>query len=325
MVACRVDGEMRVLVTGASGFVGHHLCSRLLADGWKVRVFLRDRAVAAFPSAVDIVRGGSLGAVVSRPEALAGVHTVVHLAARVHVMNDPAADPLALFRKANVDLTRQVANASALAGVKRLVYVSTVKVNGEEAGEPYREDSPPSPTDPYGVSKWEAEQCLRQIERETGLEVVIIRPPLVYGPGVKANFLAMMNAVRRGIPLPFALIANKRSLIYVGNLVDALATCTTHPAAAGKTYLVSDGRDVSTPELVRLTAKALGVPERLVPLPVALLRLAACLAGRTAFVNRLLGSLTVDISAIRSDLGWNPPFTVDEGLRETAAWFKEQL
>jgi nucleoside-diphosphate-sugar epimerase len=180
------------------------------------------------------------------------------------------------------------------------------------------------PSDPYGISKWEAEQTLRKIEAEAGLEVVILRPTLVYGPGVKANFLNLMKIISNGIPLPFASITNKRSLIYVGNLVDALATCTVHPAAAGNTYLVSDGEDVSTPDLIRRMAAALGVPTRLFPVPIPLMRLAGAVTGKSAAVKRLLGSLTVDSSEIKRRLDWQPPFTMEEGLRETTEWFKSK-
>jgi nucleoside-diphosphate-sugar epimerase len=257
--------------------------------------------------------------------ALAGVDTVIHLAARVHIMDDTAADPLTQFRKVNVEGTARLAREAAKAGVRRLVFISSIKVNGEETGTPYTPDSPPNPADPYGISKWEAEQALLTIGAETGLEVVIVRPTLVYGPGVKANFLNMIKVVHRGIPLPFASISNKRSLIYVGNLVDALAVCATHPSAAGRTYLVSDGEDVSTPDLIRMTAAALGVPARLFPFPLSLMRLVGKITGKTAAVNRLTGSLTVDSSRIRSELGWKPPFTMREGLRETAKWFKKQF
>jgi nucleoside-diphosphate-sugar epimerase len=253
--------------------------------------------------------------------ALAGVDTIIHLAARVHIMDDPEADPLIEFRRVNVEGTAQLAREAAKAGVKRLVFISSIKVNGEETSTPYTSDSPPHPSDPYGISKWEAEQALRKIEAESGLEVVVVRPTLVYGPGVKANFLKMMKIISSGIPLPLASIKNKRSLIHVGNLVDALVTCASHPAAAGHTYLVSDGEDASTPELIRRTAKALGVPAWLLPFPVSLMRLAGKLTGRRGAVNRLTGSLTVDSSKIRRELGWVPPFTMEEGLLETAAWF----
>jgi len=214
-----------------------------------------------------------------------------------------------------------LAREAAAAGVRRLVFISSIKVNGEETAEPYSESSLPQPTDPYGISKWEAEQELRKIEAETGLEIVVVRPTLVYGPGVKANFLNMMTFVQRGMPLPLAAIANKRSFIYVGNLADALTACAREPAAAGQTYLVSDGDDVSSPELIRRTANALGVQPRLFPLPPALMRVAGKLTGRTAAVKRLLGSLVVDSSRISRELGWKPPFSMEEGLRETAKWF----
>jgi nucleoside-diphosphate-sugar epimerase len=205
--------------------------------------------------------------------------------------------------------------------VRRFVFISSIKVNGEERATPYTDADTPAPEDAYALSKWEAEQGLRQIAAETGLEVVILRPPLVYGPGVGANFLALLRAVACGVPLPLGAISNQHSLIYVGNLVDAMLRCIEHPAAAGKTFLVSDSEAVSTPELVRRMAAALGRPARLVALPVPLLRAAATLAGKSALAIRLLDSLSVDDTSIRRDLGWTPPFTLDEGLRETAAWY----
>jgi len=250
---------------------------------------------------------------------------VTHLAARVHIMNDTVTDPLTEFRKVNVDGTLKLARDAAVAGVRRFVYISSIKVNGEESSESYTPDSPASPSDPYGISKWEAEVGLHKIASETGLEVVVVRPTLVYGPGVKANFLNMMKIICKSIPLPFASIRNRRSLIYVGNLVDALAVCATHPDAAGKTYMVSDGEDVSTPDLIRRTASALGVPVRLLPFPVSLMKLLGKLTGKGGVVNRLTGSLTVDSSKIRRELGWVPPFTMEEGLLETAAWYKKQF
>ena len=317
---------MKMMITGATGFVGRVLTQRLLDDGYTVRGTLLpgespDRLTPdVLPTVV-----ASLGPDTPWQHALTGVDTVVHLAARVHIMDDPASDPLTEFRKVNTEGTARLAAEAARCGVKRLVFISSIKVNGEETDTPYVEESPVKPADPYGISKWEAEQALRQIEAETGLEVVIVRPTLVYGPGVKANFLKMMQAIKRRIPLPFASINNQRSLIYVGNLVDALATCATHPVAAGKTYLVSDGTDVSTPELIRQTAAALAVPARLLPFPVSLMRLAGKLTGKNGAVNRLTGSLTVDSSKIRRELGWVPPFTMEEGLKETAEWFKDNF
>ena len=315
-----------VLVTGASGFVGHFLCDLLLAQGFNVcGTLLKLGNHSLLVSGVEPVTIKPLSADTEWNHALAGVDSIIHLAARVHIMDDSSADPLTEFRRVNVEGTAQLAREAAKAGVKRLVFISSIKVNGEESAIPYTQDSPPNPTDPYGISKWEAEQALRKIEAETGLEIVIVRPPLVYGPGVKANFFKMIKIISRGVPLPLASITNKRSLIYVGNLVEALATCASHPSAAGKTYLLSDGEDVSTPELIRRTAKALGVPARLLPFPLPLMRLAGKLTGKSGAVNRLTGSLTVDSSRMRQELGWTPPFTMEQGLEKTAKWFKEQF
>lgn len=312
-----------ILVTGSTGFVGTALCERLLVYNHSVRgsVWVEESSTN-IPVGIEVSRINSIGPNTDWSEALSGIDTVIHLAARVHIMNDTSCDPLVEFRQVNVAGTKRLASEAAKAGVNRLVFISSIKVNGEETEVPYTLDSTPNPSDPYGISKWEAEQCLRQIEAETGMEVVVVRPTLVYGPGVKANFLNMMKIIQRGIPLPLASITNKRSLIYIGNLVDALATCSTHPTAAGKTYLVSDGEDVSTPELIRRVARALGKPARLVPITPIMLRLAGAMAGKSAAVNRLTGSLTVDSSKIRHELGWIPPFTMAEGLRVTAEWFK---
>lgn len=317
---------MKLLITGATGFVGHFLCDRLLDQGFSVRgTLLASEVVSSLVSGVESVTVDPLGADTQWGHALESVDTIIHLAARVHIMDDPSSDPLTEFRRVNVEGTAQLAREAAKAGVRRLVFISSIKVNGEENVTPYTPDSTSNPSDPYGISKWEAEQALRKIEAETGLEVVVVRPTLVYGPGVKANFLNMMKVISLGIPLPLASITNRRSLIYVGNLVDALATCAVHPKAAGNTYLVSDCEDVSTPELIRYTAKALGAPARLFPVPVSLMKLAGKLAGKSSAVNRLTGSLTVNSSKIRQELGWKPPFTMEDGLRETAGWFRKQF
>lgn len=316
---------MKFLVTGATGFVGNVLCNRLLSDGMYVRgTLLESESPRSLVSGVEQVVTEPLSSDTPWHHALSDVDTIIHLAARVHIMDDPSADPLTEFRKVNVEGTAQLAREAVKAGVRRLVYISSIKVNGEESTIPYTPGSPPNPSDPYGISKWEAEQALRKIEAETGLEVVVVRPTLVYGPGVKANFLNMMKIICRGIPLPLASVSNKRSLIYIGNLVDALLSCAVHPAAAGKTYLVSDGEDVSTPELLCRTANALGVPARLFPCPVTLIKLIGEFTGKKQVVNRLTGSLTVDSSKISQELGWKPPFAMEDGLRNTANWFLQK-
>lgn len=312
----------KVLVTGATGFVGRTLTKILLRRHDRiVGTLLESEQPSDLEAGVIPARITPLGADTDWRNALQGVDTIIHLAARVHVMNETVSDPLTQFRTVNVAGTEKLAREAVKAGVKRLVFISSIKVNGEESNIPYSIDSTPSPSDPYGISKWEAEQALRRIEAETGLEVVVVRPTLVYGPGVKANFLKMLTTVQKGIPLPFASINNSRSLIYVGNLVDALALCARHPDAVGKTYLVSDGEDVSTPELIRRAATALGVKPLLVPFPPVLMRLAGRITGKSSAVDRLLGSLAVDSSGIRRELGWQPPFTMEQGLSATAAWF----
>lgn len=314
----------KILITGATGFVGRILCERLVADGRQVMGAVRSmEQAAALLSGVEVVQIDSIGADTDWSDALTGVDTVVHLAARVHVMNDSASDPLAEFRKVNVAGIERLARIAATNGVKRLVYISSVKVNGEGALNPYTENDAAAPEDPYGISKWEAEQVLHKVAEDTGLEVVILRPPLVYAPGVKANFLSLFKIVDRGIPLPLAGVSNHRSLIYLGNLVDAIVTCINHQKASGQTYLVSDGEDVSTPELIRRVADALGRPARLFPFPPSLMRLAGKLFGKTDAVARLISSLTIDSSKIRRELNWKPPYTMEQGLKETAGWFKK--
>jgi nucleoside-diphosphate-sugar epimerase len=315
---------MNVFVTGATGFVGTALLRRLNQESYHLRAAVRPGwRGERLPSTVETVVAPSLSETSDYFRVLQGIDVVVHLAARVHVMADDAVDPLAEFRKVNVAGTERLARQAAAAGVRRLLFLSSVKVNGEGSMRPYREEDPPAPEDPYGVSKREAEELLRRVAAETGLDVVIIRPPLVYGPGVKANFLRLLETVRRGTPLPFSSINNKRSFIGLENLVDAIATCTAHPLAAGRTYLVSDGDDVSTPELVRKIASACDAPARLFPVPVPFMRLGGLLAGKRKAVDRLVGSLTVDTTKIRRELGWRPPFSMEQGLAETADWFRK--
>ncbi|MDO8773730.1 MAG: SDR family oxidoreductase [Burkholderiaceae bacterium] len=305
-----------ILVTGATGFVGSALIARLAHEGIETRACVR-RDNASMPNGVHTVQVGDLTADADWSHALTGVGVIVHAAARVHVMDDTATDPMAEFRRVNVQGTLLLARQAAAAGVRRFVFISSIKVNGEatKLGIPFSADDFPAPLDPYGVSKMEAEQGLREIAGQTGMEVVIIRPPLVYGPGVKANFAALMRAVQRGWPLPLGAVHNQRSLVALDNLVDFIVTCITHPQAANQTFLVSDGRDLSTTELVRGMAHAAGVPARLVPVPVWALQAGAALLGKGDAVQRLCGNLQVDISKARSLLGWVPPISVDEGLR----------
>jgi nucleoside-diphosphate-sugar epimerase len=256
--------------------------------------------------------------------ALRGVDVVVHLAARVHMMNDDAPDTLTEFRRVNVEGTVALARAAVEHGVRRIVFVSSVKVNGEAtAGRPFTDDDAPAPQDPYGVSKREAEDALRMIGTRTGMEITIVRPALVYGPGVRANFLHLLKTVERGIPLPLPNIQNRRSLVGVENLADLLVECVGHPGAANETFMASDGEDVSTRELVARMAKALGRPARFLPVPESAIRLAARMTGKEAAVDRLFGSLVVDSSKARQKLGWKPPVTLDNGLAATARWYLE--
>jgi nucleoside-diphosphate-sugar epimerase len=315
-----------VLITGANGFIGSALINRLLQENVRLSAAVMDECDARhLPAEVKRLIVRPLSENSDYTADLKGIDVVVHLAARVHIMHDTAMDPLQEFRRVNLHGTERLARQAALSGVKRFVFISTVKVLGEETASSYREDTPLDPHDPYGISKAEAESALWRIAGETGLEVVVVRPPLVYGPGVKSNFLRLLETMQRGIPLPLKSIDNQRSLIYIENLVDALACCATHPNAAGQTYLVSDGEDVSTPVLLQRVASALGKKALLFPFPQGLLQLAGRLSGKSVAVERLVGSLQVDSSKIRNDLGWSPPFTMEEGLRETADWFKNNF
>ncbi len=312
-----------ILVTGATGFVGKALVQRLLADDESRRLVVAVRIYGQpWPKQVIPIVTGDLKPSTDWSIALEGVAVVVHSAARVHVMHDTEADPLTVFRAVNVDGTLNLARQAAAAGVKRFVFISSVKVNGEATPNgPFTEVDAPAPQDAYGQSKHETEQGLRQLAVETGMDIVIIRPPLVYGPGVKANFAALMRAVQRGWPLPLGAVHNQRSLVALDNLVDFIVTCITHPQAANQTFFVSDGHDLSTTELVRGMAQAAGVPARLLPVPVWALQAGASLLGRRDMAQRLCDSLQVDISKTQELLGWKPPVNVDESLAKMARHF----
>lgn len=308
------------MITGANGFVGKYLCAELLQQGQPVRAAVRSASLPIDNIEVAVV--GAIDGETNCAEALRDVDVIIHLAARVHVMKDTAADPLAEFLKVNVQGTANLASQAAAAGVKRLVYVSSIKVNGEQTTEtqPFTESDIPSPQDAYAVSKWRAEQALREVAQKTGLEVVIVRPPLIYGPGVKGNFIRLLAVLNKGIPLPLAGVRNKRSMIYLGNLADALITCANHPAAAGKTYLVCDGEDISIADLVRQMHIGLGKPARLFRMPVSLLHGMGRLFGQLESVERVVGTLRINDGLIRKELGWKPKFTLQEGLQATADW-----
>ena len=304
------------LVTGANGFLGSAVLTALEKSDIPVRGAVRNLARSH-------VAVGDIGADTNWKSALEGVDTIVHTAARVHVVNDSATDPLAEFRKVNTEGTLNLAKQAASAKVKRFVFISSIKVNGESTvlGKPFTADDEPAPEDPYGISKWETEIGLRQLEAETDMEVVVIRPPLVYGPGVKGNFNSLIRWVNSGLPLPLGSVHNKRSMVALDNLVDLIVTCVEHPAAANQTFLVGDGEDLSIAELLKRTGMALGKNARLFPFPVSLLNTAALLLGKKDVALRLLGSLQVDVSKTRTQLDWEPPISVDEGLNRVAEAF----
>jgi nucleoside-diphosphate-sugar epimerase len=318
-LSSRAGAPRRVLVTGATGFVGRFLCRSLREAGYVVRAATR-RPGDVISEAGEHVCVGDVGASTDWAVALREVDVVVHAAGRAHVLND--AESPDLYISTNTDGTIHLAKSASRAGVGRIVFLSSIKVNGEETrGRAYAADDSPRPQDAYGTSKWLAEKSLAEVSAGTGLEVVIVRPPLVYGPGVKANFLRLLNWVHAGRPLPLGAVDNRRSLVSVWNLCDLLVNVVANEAAAGTTLLVSDAQDLSTPELIRRLAAAMRRPARLIPVPMSLLRVAAYLTGRRRELERLCGSLTVDIEPTRRVLGWSPPLTVDEGLARTVGWY----
>ncbi|MGY2258315.1 UDP-glucose 4-epimerase family protein [Pseudomonas sp. SDO55104_S430] len=313
----------KVLVTGATGMVGEAVVFRLLLDK-RFAPVATARGSTRLHGLCEVVPFELTGG--QEIASLEDVQVVVHAAARVHVMNETATDTLWQFRKVNLNGTLDLARKAAKSGVKRFVFISSIKVNGESTrlGEPFKADDKPCPSDPYAISKWEAEQALWQLGNETGMEIVIIRPPLVYGPGVKANFLSMLNWLEKGIPLPLGAIKNQRSLVFLDNLVDLIVTCIDHPAAANQIFLISDGDDVSTTRLLKCLAFALDKKAYLLPVPQWLLTVGASLLGKHAVASRVLGSLQIDISKNRDLLGWTPPVSLARAMRQTADHYREK-
>ena len=318
-----MNDQKTVLITGSTGFVGAALVKQLASlMTCQVRALVRSKGVVFAESVTPVYVGSDY--LTSGNVPLSGVDVLIHCAARVHVMSDASSDPLSEYRKINVDGTLNLAKQAAQSGVKRFIFISSIKVNGEETqvGTPFTPEDIPAPSDPYGVSKMEAEQQLMSLGKEIGMEIVVIRPVLVYGPGVKANFRSMMSWLNKGWPLPLGAIRNQRSFVALENLIDLIITCIEHPGAANQVFLASDGYDMSTTQLLKQLGEALGRPARLIPVPVSILVRAASLLGRRSAAQRLCGSLQVDIRKSRDLLGWSPPSTVENALRKTASNFQ---
>ncbi|MDD5580240.1 MAG: SDR family oxidoreductase [Methylobacter sp.] len=313
---------MKALITGANGFVGQQLCTELHRQGQTFLAVVRSRNLPVENIEVEAV--GAIDGETYWADVLRDVQVVIHLAARVHIMRDTAVDPLHGFRRVNVEGTINLARQAAEAGVRRFIFISSIKVNGEGTlpGRPYTADDQPAPVEPYGISKHEAEDTLRRLACATGMEVVIIRSPLIYGPGVKGNFKKMLRCLDKAVPLPLGAIHNKRSLVALDNLLDLIITCMDHPAAANQTFLAGDGVDLSTTELLRRMAAALDKTAWLLPIPIWVLNRCASLLGKSSVAQRLCGSLQVDINKTRDILGWTPVVSVDEALRRTAQHYK---
>jgi UDP-4-keto-D-QuiNAc 4-reductase len=323
---CRIKWRQQinkpnVLVTGANGFIGRNLCFFLKEKGYTVRGAVRNNKLD-LSEADECVQVGGISDLTDWSQALAGVDTVIHLAARVHIMNDSAADPIKAFRQVNVLGTQHLAQMAAKSGVKRLIFISSVKVNGEGALKSYTEKDIPEPQDAYGISKKEAEDVLARLAVETGIQIVVLRLPLVYGPGVKANFKSLIKIVSAGLPLPFKGLRNRRSFLYLGNLLDAINTCITHPLAAGQTFMLSDGQDVSTPDLIKMIAQAMKKNAVLFTLHPVILKVLCKIADKDEELEKLTGTLLVDSSKIRDTLGWKPPFNLEQGIQETVNYYR---
>ncbi len=309
------------LLTGAGGFIGSVLCQKLIADPMPVKAVLRSsKKTSDLPDKVVAVQVGMIDGDTAWDNVLDDVDVVVHLAARAHVLEDAAQDPLEAFRRVNVVGTERLARMAAKAGVRRFIFISSIGVNGESSvAGAFTEEDIPHPVSAYAVSKWEAEQLLHKVARETGMEVVILRLPLVYGAKAPGNFRRLMWLIKKGLPLPLKKIHNQRSFVYVGNVVDAIYACMTHPAAANETFLLSDGENVSTPCLLKMIAEAQHKKVVLFSLPLGVLKAVCGLVGKGQELEKLTGTLVVDSSKIRRLLGWTPPFTLEEGIRETVS------
>jgi nucleoside-diphosphate-sugar epimerase len=308
---------MKLLISGANGFVGRALLKTLAVSGKNHVLALVRREIKNPVSNIFYAKIGDLGNSLELSKHLNGIDVVIHCAARVHIINEKDTDPLTSFRNTNTKETLNFAQQAALAGTKRFIFISSIGVNGcyTDSNSAFSEYTQPKPHNAYAISKWEAEQGLMNIAAETGLEVVIIRPPLVYGHKAPGNFGTLVKAIKRGIPLPLKNINNQRSFVALDNLIDFIITCTTHPNAANQTFLVSDREDISTPELIRGIANAAGLPARLFPMPTWALQMGGNLLGKGDAVQRLCGNLQVDISKARDLLGWTPPISVEEGLK----------
>lgn len=319
---------MTILVTGAAGFIGQAVTSALISRHREVYKIVRSLSTYKSKSAVSTkpLVVGDIGSHTDWSDVLFGSDCIIHCATRAHTMNKTKTGALVDHRAVNVEGTKNLAEQAAVSGVKCFIFLSSIKVNGERtsSGSCFTSEDNAFPEDAYGISKWEAEQALHEVSARTGLEIVIIRPPLVYGPGVKGNFFSLLGWLSRGIPLPLGAIHNQRSLIGIDNLVDLIITCIDHPAAANQTFLVSDGEDLSTTELLRNIGKVLGKPARLLPVPSSLLQFGAQMLGKQDIAQRLLGNLQLDISHAKETLDWMPPISVDEGLGKTADWYLDQ-